>query len=314
MDTQILGVAVYGFGRIGRVHAENTLKRPGLKLMYIIDIPSMEKAVQDTFGGAVEFLPLENEHKMLNDTNVHFVIICNPTEFHVTTIVKVAEAKKHILCEKPISLKVAEIQQSYDAAEKNDVHLLCAFNRRFDGKIRALHKKTLQARELGGKTHRATVVSRDFPYPDIRFLRKSGGVFHDCAVHDIDVLHWIFGAPPKFVQATGTYVMQGDVSGADVEPLCLDNALITLKWATGEIATICSSRISRSYDQRIEVFGDTFDLQVVNDIDPFSPALAEYDSAFLRPYMWMRETSVAKGHNFNQYFAHGHGHCFRAGS
>lgn len=268
-----LGVAVVGFGRIGRVHCQNVLKKSTLRLVCVVDMPEMENTIQDACGDGVKFVPTSDEHKMLNDPNVHFVILCNPTEFHVDSIVRAAKHGKHILCEKPISLNVSEIRRAYDATEENNVHLLCAFNRRFDSLIRALYSSAQKRKALGGKVHRAAIVSRDHPYPDIRFLRKSGGVFHDCAVHDIDVLNWVMGSPPSTVSATGTYVMDASVSGADVEKLCLDNALISLTWASGEIATICSSRISRSYDQRIEVFGDTFDLNVENPVDPFDAAL-----------------------------------------
>lgn len=269
-----LGVGIYGFGRIGRVHALNVAKSTGLRLDYVVDVATMRETVE---GGLPEhcatFVPLEDDLVMLNDKGVSLVILCNPTAAHVATILRCLEHGKHVLCEKPISLDVDEIRTCYDAAAKHNLQLLCAFNRRFDEKIRALHAQSKEHEQCGGNIHRASVVSRDHPYPEKRFLRISGGVFHDCAVHDIDVLNWIMGAPPTSVQATGTYVMPPEVSGADADPLCLDNALITLNWASGAVATICSSRISRSYDQRIEVFGDKFDFAVTNAVNPFAPEL-----------------------------------------
>ena len=93
----------------------------------------------------------------------------------------------------------------------------------------------------------------------MEFLRTSGGMFHDCGVHDIDMVCWVLGEAPSsaFVRAT-TQSPQikefGDV----------DTAAIILTFPSGVIATIHLSRHSTFYDQRLEVHGDKGVVSVSN--------------------------------------------------
>ena len=50
-----------------------------------------------------------------------------------------------------------------------------------------------------GKVQIIKTTSRDFPKPSIKYLRISGGIFHDCCVHDVDLICWIVGESPHTV-------------------------------------------------------------------------------------------------------------------
>ena len=75
--------------------------------------------------------------------------------------------------------------------------LFCAFNRRFDPSFASI-KKRVQAGEVG-HVQMIKTTSRDSPLPTIDYLKISGGIFHDCAVHDIDLVTWIVGEYPTEV-------------------------------------------------------------------------------------------------------------------
>ena len=77
----------------------------------------------------------------------------------------------------------------------------------------------------------------------------TGGIFHDCAVHDIDVVCWILGEFPDVVYTQAHAFHKNVAELGDV-----DQVNITMKFASGIIATIDLNReASYGYDQRIEV-------------------------------------------------------------
>ena len=76
-----------------------------------------------------------------------------------------------------------------------------------------------------------------------------GGIFHDCAVHDIDAICWILGDFPSSVYTVAhahneTVAQLGDV----------DSVVISMKFRSGVLAVIDLSRYAAyGYDQRVEV-------------------------------------------------------------
>ncbi len=77
----------------------------------------------------------------------------------------------------------------------------------------------------------------------------SGGLYHDCAVHVIDLACWLVGEVPCSVYAEGTAHNQEIAKMKDV-----DTTIIILKFSSGILATIDLSRHSSyGYDQRVEV-------------------------------------------------------------
>ena len=126
---------------------------------------------------------------VLDDTEVDGVIIATVTYTHEEYVKKCIDAKKAIFCEKPIAGNLKDTVSIYEAAEKASVPIFCAFNRRFD----ATHASVRAAAVAGeiGKVHMVKICSRDSPLPGEGYLKISGGIFHDCAVHDIDMAMWI---------------------------------------------------------------------------------------------------------------------------
>ena len=63
-----------------------------------------------------------------------------------------------------------------------------------------------------GRVFQLKSTSRDSPRPSIEYLRTSGGMYHDTAVHDIDMLCWIVGEEPVTVFAQGS-VFDPEIAG-----------------------------------------------------------------------------------------------------
>lgn len=127
-------------------------------------------------------------------TRVDAVIVCSPTYTHEGIVTRALEAKKAVFCEKPIAEDPKATAKCYEAAARNGKPLFCAFNRRFDPSYENV-KERLRKGEVG-HAHTIRLTARDSPLPTIAYLKASGGIFHDCMVHDIDLMTWMLGEYP----------------------------------------------------------------------------------------------------------------------
>ena len=101
--------------------------------------------------------------------------------------------------------------------------------------------------------------------------------FHDCIVHDFDMLRFITGKDPVEIYSVGSSFVEGIGALDD-----LDNVLVALRYDNGMIASIDVNRFaSYGYDQRIEAFGSKGMLQAENRA-PVSTVLSS-DEGLLRP-------------------------------
>ncbi|GIY11876.1 inositol 2-dehydrogenase, partial [Caerostris extrusa] len=177
------------------------------------------------------------------------VLVCTPTFTHEEIVMKSLESGKAVFCEKPLALNDEGIERCLNAAKKYQKPLLCAFNRRFDPGLRSL-KDRIDAGEIG-TVKVVKTCSRDSPKPSIDYLKISGGIFHDCAVHDIDLICWVLGEYPVSVSSFAHAHFEDIKDLGDQDTVC-----IIMKFPSGALATIDLSRHAvYGYDQRVEVFG-----------------------------------------------------------
>ncbi len=99
-------------------------------------------------------------HDLLKDPEVEAVYIALPTGMHAEAVLAAAEAKKAILCEKPLGRSAAETRQMVRAATKNNVPLMTAYMSRFG----ATFQKAVELL-AGGAIGRVTFVYANFSYP-----------------------------------------------------------------------------------------------------------------------------------------------------
>lgn len=251
-----IGVAIIGAGRIGVVHLRNIIANPRLSLKYVYDInqESANKGASQSFNAKA----VTSLDPIINDKSVKGVVICTPTADHREIILACIKAGIHIMCEKPISLNVKEIDECYNEAKKANIHLLCGYQRRSDPSFVQLQKSARNG-DIGTLQIIKT-ISRDNPVPTLAYLKISGGIFHDCGSHDIDVCRWVLNEDPYEVFAVAS-AFNPDIKAIDD----FDTVLITLRYPSGAIANIDLSRkAAYGYDQRIEVLGDKGMLQSQN--------------------------------------------------
>lgn len=247
--------ALFGAGRIGKIHGKNIVEHPDCALLHIVDV--YEPAAQELaaqYGAKVSSV-----EEALSDSAVDAVVIGSSTDTHADLIEAAAKAGKAIFCEKPIDLSSLRVKECLDVVKKCNIPLALGFNRRFDPNFQAL-KAQMDAGKIG-KAELVVLTSRDPGLPPLEYIKKSGGLFRDMMIHDFDVAVWLLGEVPVEVMAYGSCLVNPDVATAgDV-----DTAMVMLKTKSGKIAHINNSRrAAYGYDQRIEVHGEKGSLLAKN--------------------------------------------------
>ncbi len=240
-------MGVVGTGRIGRMHAGLLLREvPGTTVTAVADVVP-EVAAQVAAGLGVSARGID---ELLGSDDVDAVAICTSTDTHVDLTIRAAQAGKAIMCEKPVSLNLALVDEALAAVEQAGVPFMVGFNRRFDPG----HAAVAEAVRSGGlgDLHLVRITSRDPAPPPPEYVAVSGGIFLDMMIHDFDMARFVVGSEVVEVYARGAVRIDPRIGEAgDV-----DTAVVVLTHADGTITTIDNSREAvYGYDQRVEAFG-----------------------------------------------------------
>lgn len=253
-----LNVGIFGAGRIGQIHARNLSNNPIISIKRIVDpMSSKLKDFEEEIGVKIE----EDPEVIFNDRDIDAVLICTPTDTHVDYIIKSAEAKKHIFCEKPVSLSDDESIRAYNAVKKAGVKFQIGVNRRYDKNFSYVKKLVDEGKV--GKLELLRVDSRDPEAPGLDYVKSSGGLFMDMMIHDFDMARYISGQNITEVYVNADALVDKNLKGIDV-----DTAIVNLKLEDGTIGVILNSRRAEyGYDQRLEAFGSKGTAMVKNELD-----------------------------------------------
>ena len=111
---------------------------------------------------------------LLADPNVQAVYIPLPNHIHCEWVIKALEAKKHVLCEKPLAMNALEVQNMFDAAKKNGVILMEAYAYLHSPYVESL-KKDVQSGIIGSVDFIDTAFVTQGYKEDFRLHKEFGG-------------------------------------------------------------------------------------------------------------------------------------------
>ncbi|XP_066600815.1 inositol 2-dehydrogenase-like [Prorops nasuta] len=278
----VLKVAIFGLGRAGTIHLTSAVINPRIKLEYIIDDVESKWNDLKTYWRLddVRFLNSKQSDIVYKDPTIDAVIVASPTFTHEDIVTKALQAGKSVFCEKPIAETREATMRIYDTAMKMGKPLLSAFNRRFDPSYSTVRDRVRNGEV--GHVHSIKTVSRDSPLPTIDYLKHSGGIFHDCMVHDIDLITWILGELPTRV-ATQAHSNIPEIK----EINDFDTIMVTLYFPSGTLGMIDLSRNSPyGYDMRLEAFGPKGMIHAANE-QPIHCVTAHKDlTGITSPPIW----------------------------
>ena len=214
-----IDVAVFGAGRIGRIHAANLARQPGVRLKYVVDVNKEAAASLAALHGA----QVADIDGAMGDASVGATVICSSTDTHADLIQQSAAQKKHVFCEKPVDLSLERARACAQAVERAGVVCMIGFQRRFDPTFSAL-KARIDAGEIG-TPEMLIVTSRDPGAPPLEYILHSGGIFKDMLIHDFDIFRWILDDEAETLHASGSCLERpGDCRGGRYRFDCRDDS------------------------------------------------------------------------------------------
>ncbi len=236
------------------IHARNfaTGRVPHARLVALVEPVATARCA------AVEELrpeqAFEDYGPALADPRVDAVVVAAPSNCHRAMVEAAAAAGKHILCEKPMGMNVAECDAMIAATQAAGVKLQIGFMRRFDANFLAARER-IEAGEIGqvvlvrSLTHGPTT-----PKPWMYDIRKSNGPLSEVNSHDIDTVRWLSGSEFEEVYAiAGNY--RSPQARAEF-PDFYDNVILTARLANGMQGSISGAQgVQYGYDARCEVLG-----------------------------------------------------------
>lgn len=246
---------VLGAGRIGKIHANNLMAMPGVRL----------KVIADPFADFKEWpgagvTTSKNPEDVLEDPGIEAVVICSPTPSHADLTEAAARAGKHVFCEKPIAVNPERVRATLETVERSGVKFQVGFNRRFDPTFARVRRAVADGEV--GEVHLVRITARDPAAPPIEYVKSSGGMFADMTIHDFDMVRFLSGSEVEEVHAYGAVLVDPAIGVAGD----IDTAVISLRLSNGALAVIENSRQAVfGYDQRIEVFGSKGGIEAFNE-------------------------------------------------
>ena len=199
--------------------------------------------------------------ELIADDAIDAIYLATPVDVHATHAIAAIEAGKHVLCEKPMAMNVAECDRMIAAARANQVKLGVAYYRHFYPVVRRA-KQLIASGEIGQPVI-AQINAFEFfnPEPDhsrswlLRKDRSGGGPMFDFGCHRIEVLLNLFGPIAEVKAQTTNVVFEREVE---------DTAAALFQFESGACATLCVTHAAREAQDTLDIFGTRGSLHISN--------------------------------------------------
>ncbi|MCX6042396.1 MAG: Gfo/Idh/MocA family oxidoreductase [Caldilinea sp.] len=266
-------IGMIGYGGIGRVHGMAYRSLPfhyGLAAD-AVRIGGVATTRPESAQAAAAELGCDfwtaDYHELLARPEIEAVDICVPNHLHADIVVAAAAAGKHIYCEKPLAMNVAEGQQMVAAAARAGVKTQMTFNFRFyPAVLRA--RQLIDAGFLGrifsfrGRYYRSSYID---PHKPISWRQQKaiagGGALFDIGSHILDLLYFLLGEFAAVQATLDTLIPERPARAGATERAAVDVddiALLTLRTHAGVLGGVEASRMGTGLTNDIgfEIFGE----------------------------------------------------------
>ena len=269
----IIRIGLIGYGGIGRVHAAAYRAIPfhyGLPADSI-SIAGVATTRSETAERAAAEIGCEfytdDYRDLLARADIDAVDICTPNNSHHEIVLAAAAAGKHIYCEKPLAMNVAEALSMVKAVDAAGLKGQMTFNFRFFPAITRA-KQLMDEGFVGrvfsfrGRYHRSSYISSDKPM-SWRLKREftGGGALFDLGSHILDLLTYLLGDFAAVNATLDTLIKQRPIASGSAETELVDVddiALLQARLLDGTLGTVEISRMGTgaTNDVTFEIFGD----------------------------------------------------------
>lgn len=231
---QDIRIAVVGHGFMGHEHEKMLSDFPGIKLVGFSD--KDPKQLEDVGEGLKRY---NSNEELFADPDVDTVLIVANNNQHHDLVIQAAKAHKHVICEKPVAMSLAELDDMEKACKDNGVTFTVHQQRRFDPDFRTA-KAVYDSGTLGDVyAIKSQLYGFNGNMHDWHvFVSEGGGMLYDWGVHLLDQVLWMFpGAKLKSVYADIRNVINKEVDDYFEIMLRFDNSItVTVELGTYYLA------------------------------------------------------------------------------
>jgi myo-inositol 2-dehydrogenase/D-chiro-inositol 1-dehydrogenase len=244
-------IGLAGAGRIGVSHAETLSGLPEVESLVIADADGRRaQGLATALAGRARPVRAVGTVDALFAGGLDALVIAAATDAHASLVRRAAAAGLPVFCEKPVAPDIAGTLELIGAVRAAGIPVQVGFQRRFDAGYVAARDAVASGRL--GWLHTIRSCTLDPAPPPRDFVAVSGGIFRDCAVHDIDSVHFVTGRGVVEVMALGAN------RGDEIFEQCgdVDTGAAMLTMDDGTLALISVTRYNGAgYDVRLEVLG-----------------------------------------------------------
>lgn len=197
--------------------------------------------------------------ELIADPEIDAVYIATPVDLHAVQTIAAAEAGKHVLCEKPMALDVADCDYMIEACRANGVKLGIAYYRHFYPVIRRM-RKLIESGEIGQPAMAQINAFEMFnPQPgDDRYwllekARAGGGPMMDFGCHRIEVLMNLLGPIGETISLNANVCFKREVE---------DTSLAAFRFANGATGTLSVTHAAWESQDTLHLYGSQGSLHV----------------------------------------------------
>lgn len=198
--TKTLNWGILGTATIAKGSMIPGIKESKTGVVKAVSSRSLEKA--QAFASELEIETAYGTYEdLLADPSIDAVYIPLPNHLHKEWVIRAAEAKKHVLCEKPIALNRSELEEMKQACETNGVLLLEAFMYRYQERYKRIrsHIENGDIGELRG-IRSSFSFNNAGDLDNFRVQKEyGGGSLYDIGVYPLSLARMIFNEEPEAI-------------------------------------------------------------------------------------------------------------------
>ena len=245
--------AIVGLGRLGKEYAYNLrYKIPQAQLVAACSLDDTElNFARQQLGLTYVF---SDYQRMIDEMDLEAIFVVSSTNKHAEHIIAALKSGLHVFSEKPLAITSEDCKRVEEVAANYPRQLaVVGFVRRFDPSYRYAKEK-IDGGAIGTPyLIKSQTVDKDLLDKwQMAYVTKSGGIFHDYSVHDIDLARWLLDSEIARVWSVGgAYKHPGFAEAGDA-----DNVLTTCVMKNGTMAVLSASRTAmHGHDTFTEIVG-----------------------------------------------------------
>ena len=248
-----LVVAVIGAGHWGPNVIRNFSNHPRVILKYVCDTDSKKlDKISNILQVGCQFLT--DASTIIKDADVEAIAVVTPASTHYNLVKEALLAKKHVFCEKPMTLDVREGEELCTLAETSGVKFMVGYTFLYNNGVRYL-KKIGRSKSLGKLYYMTSTRTH------MGLIREDVDAAWDLASHDISIMNYILDETPVAVSSIGASPLGNKHH---------DVAFITLHYKNDIIGQIHVSWVDSNKERKVSLIGSKARVEFddLNDLEP----------------------------------------------